>query len=97
LELNVNIILTTIPISVLISCKEYKLIKEKMNYDNDITFEQCYKLDAKEFIGDEQINFELLNYKEKEPIEFFISVKSLDKIHQICHYFQEINKKIISK
>ncbi len=78
LELNVNIILTTIPISVLISCKEYKLIKEKMNYDNDITFEQCYKLDAKEFIGDEQINFELLNYKEKEPIEFFISVKSLD-------------------
>ena len=39
LELNVNIIVTTVPISVLISCKEYKSIKEKINYDNSITFE----------------------------------------------------------
>ena len=78
LDLDVNIILTTIPISVLISCKEYKLIKEKMNYDNDVTFEQCFKLDTKEFRGDEQINFELLSYKDKEPIEFYLSAKSLE-------------------
>ena len=78
LDLNVNIILTTMPISVLISCKEYKLIKEKINYDSTITFEQCFKLDTKEFTGDEIINFELLNYKEKEDVEFYISAKSLE-------------------
>jgi len=78
LDLNVNIILTTTPISVLISCKEYKLIKEKINYDNSITFEQCFKLDSNEFIGEEEINFELLNYKESEPIEFYVSAKSLE-------------------
>ena len=43
LELNTNIILTIIPISVFISCKEYKLIKEKLNYDNIDRFE--YALD----------------------------------------------------
>ena len=46
-----------------------------MNYDNSVTFEQCFKLDTKEFRGNEQINFELLNYKDKEPIEFYLSAK----------------------
>ena len=78
LELNVNIILTTIPISVLISCKEYKLIKEKINYDNNITFEQCFKLDTNQFIGDEEINFELVNYKNNDSIDFYLNVRSLE-------------------
>ena len=46
-----------------------------MNYDNSVTFEQCFKLDTKEFRGDEQINFQLLSYKDKEPIEFYLSAK----------------------
>ena len=93
LDLNVNIILTTIPISVLISCKEYKLIKEKINYDNNITFEQCFKLDSNEFLGDEEINFELLNYKDNEPIEFFISAKSLDNNSSNMPLFPRIKQK----
>ena len=78
LELETNIILTTIPISVLISCQDYKLIKQKINYDNNITFEQCFKLDTKEFLGDEEINFDIINYKSNEPIEFYLSNKSLE-------------------
>ena len=78
LELETNIILTTIPISVLISCQEYKLIKQKINYDNNITFEQCFKLDTNEFLGDEEINFDIINYKSNEPIEFYLSNKSLE-------------------
>ena len=78
LELETNIILTTIPISVLISCQEYKLIKQKINYDNNITFEQCFKLDTNEFLGDEEINFDIINYKSNEPIEFCLSNKSLE-------------------
>ena len=93
LDLNVNIILTTIPISVLISCKEYKLIKEKINYDNSITFEQCFKLDSNEFIGEEEINFELLNYKENEPIEFFVSAKSLENNSSNIPIFSRIKQK----
>ncbi len=58
LDLNINIILTTIPISVLVSCKEYKLLKEKINYDNRVIFEQCFKLDSNKFKGDEEIHFE---------------------------------------
>jgi len=93
LDLNVKIILTTIPISVLISCKEYKLIKEKINYDNSVTFEQCFKLDTKEFHGDEQINFELLNYKDKEPIEFYLSAKSLENNSSNIPLFSRIKQK----
>ena len=78
LELETNIILTTIPISVLISCQDYKLIKQKINYDNNITFEQCFKLDTNEFLGDEEINFDIINYKSNEPIEFYLSNKSLE-------------------
>ena len=78
LELETNIILTTIPIFVLISCQKYKLIKQKINYDNNITFEQCFKLDTKEFLGDEEINFDIINYKSNEPIEFYLSTKSLE-------------------
>jgi hypothetical protein len=78
LELETNIILTTIPISVLISCQKYKLIKQKINYDNNITFEQCFKLDTNEFLGDEEINFDIINYKSNEPIEFYLSTKSLE-------------------
>ncbi len=77
LELKVNIILTIIPISVLISCREYKLIKQKINYDSNITFEQCFKLDSTEFKGDEEINFDLANYNTSDSIEFFLSLKSL--------------------
>ena len=39
LELETNIILTTIPLSILISCREYKLIKQKTNYGSHIQFE----------------------------------------------------------
>ena len=77
LELETNIILTTTPISALISYKEYKLIKEKINYDNNVTFEQCFKLDTNELLGDEEINFDLLNYKNEESIEFYLNIKSL--------------------
>ena len=86
LELNIKIILTTIPISVLISCEKYKLIKEEKNqeeaedkifYEN-IKFRKYFKLDTPKLIGDEEINFEILNYKNNEPIEFYISAKSLE-------------------
>ena len=78
LELETNIILTTIPISCFISCKEYKLIKHKLNCDNNITFDQCFKLDVTEFLGAEEINFEIINHKTNEPIEFYLSAKSME-------------------
>ena len=53
--------MTTISISVLIYCKEYKIIKEKLNYDNIATFEQCFRLNGSEFNGNEEINFVSLN------------------------------------
>ena len=57
-----NIIITTILISVLISCKEYKLIKQKYNYNNNVSYEQYFKLDTCELYSEEEINFEILNY-----------------------------------
>ena len=39
--------------------KEYELIKLKIDYDNDISFLQCFKINAKEIICNEEINFEL--------------------------------------
>ena len=93
LELETNIILTTIPISVLISCNEYKLIKQKMDYDNNVTFEQCFKLDTNELLGDEEINFELLNYKNDDSIEFYLSVKSLDNNTSNKPEFLQIKQK----
>lgn len=88
-----NIILATVPLTVLISCKEYKLIKEKINYDNSITFEQCFKLDTNEFIGDHEINFELLNYKNNKPIEFFVSAKSLENNTSNSPIFSKLKQK----
>ena len=86
-DLPINITLSTIPISCLISCSEYKLIKGEMNEDlinkdedNNSVFKYYFKLDTHELLGDEEINFELLNYKEKEPLEFYLSLKSLKKI-----------------
>ena len=64
-------------IFLLISCKEYKLIKQKENYNNNILFEQCFKLDTHELHSEEEINFELLNYKNEDSIEFYLNVKSL--------------------
>ena len=78
LELQINVILTTIPISILVSCKEYELIKQKIDYDNDIPFVQCFKINSKEFIGNEEINFELLNYNNQDTIDFYLSAKSLE-------------------
>ena len=82
LELKVNIILRTIPISVLLSCKEYKLIKkdekDEIRLGNSNKLILYFKLDTQELFENEEINFNLLNYKENEPIEFFVSVKSLE-------------------
>ena len=78
LELQINIILITIPISILVSCKEYELIKQKIDYDNDISFLQCFKINAKEIICNEEINFELLNYNNQDTIDFYLSAKSLE-------------------
>ena len=58
--------MTIIPISVLISFKEYKLIKHKINYGSKITFEQCFKLDANDLKGDEEINFDLIYYNTSD-------------------------------
>jgi len=93
LELETNIILTTTPISALISCKEYKLIKQEINYDNDVAFEQCFKLDTSELLGDEEINFDLINYKNKDPIEFYLSVKSLENNTSNKPVFLQIKQK----
>ena len=87
LELNVNIILTTIPISVLLSCDKYKLIKEEkdneekieIKLDENINYKHYFKLDAKELLGGEEIEFNLLNYKEDDPIEYYVSARSLEK------------------
>ena len=79
LELETNIILTTIPLSILISCREYKLIKQKTNYDSHIQFEQSFKIDCNEFIANEEINFDLENYNNNDSIEFFLCVKSLNE------------------
>ena len=80
LKLNVNIILITEPISFIISCKEYELIqlKEMINKEESFSyeFEQCFKLDAYELPENKEINFELINCLEKEPIEFYINAKS---------------------
>ena len=93
LELNINIIMTTIPISMLISCKNYKLIKEKVGSERGIQFEQCFKLDTKELKEDEEINFELLNYKDKEPIEFYMCAKSLkNNSSDIPNFNRDIQK-----
>lgn len=70
LKLQINIILTTILISIMVSCKEYELIKQKIDDDKDISFVQCFKINAKEFIDNEEINFELLNYNNQDSIDF---------------------------
>ena len=87
LDLPVTIILSTIPISILISCNEYDLIKNENNEEsmekdeidffNSGKFRHYFKLDTNELLGEEEINFEILNYKEKEPIEFYLSAKYL--------------------
>jgi len=79
--------LSTIPISILISCNEYDLIKNENNEEsmekdeidffNSGKFRHYFKLDTNELLGEEEINFEILNYKEKEPIEFYLSAKYL--------------------
>ena len=89
LNLNVNMNLTTTPISLIISCKEYNLIKEQAKDDNHIKYEHYFKLDTYELLSDEIINFELLNYKREEPIEFYLSVKCLkDNISNIPEFLR---------
>ena len=77
LNLNVDMNLAIVPISLLLSCKEYNLIKEDYIEDNNIKYEHWFKLDTYELLSDEIINFELLNYKREEPLEFYLSVKRL--------------------
>ena len=79
LELETNIILTTIPVSCTIECKEYGLIKQEIKNNNSILVEHCFKLNTQEILADQEINFELINNKNNEPIEFYLSAKSLDK------------------
>ena len=80
LNLPINLSLTTIPFSVLLSCKEYNLkkYKEENEYENNDKIKQYFLLDTCELIEGETINFELLNYKEKD-IDFYISAESLEK------------------
>jgi hypothetical protein len=51
----------------------------KKDEDNKTIFNYYFKLDTHELLGDEEITFELLNYKQKEPIEFYLCAKSLKK------------------
>ena len=80
LNLPINLTLCTIPISVLLSCKEYNLKKDKeeIKYENNYKIKKYFILDAYELTEGEIINFELLNYKEKD-IEFYINAESLEK------------------
>ena len=106
MDLNVNIILSTIPISILLSCKKYKLIKgerdkeekKEIIFDDINNYKHYFKLDAYELLGGEEIEFNLLNYKNNKPVESYISVKSLEKNTSMMPEFsrekQENNFKI---
>lgn len=79
LELKINITLTIIPISILFSCKEYKLlyIKAHEEYKGNFQFQHYFKLNTNVLLEKEELNFELLNYRDKDSIEFYISAKAL--------------------
>ena len=75
----IKIILTIIPISILFSCKEYKLlyIKAHEEYKENFQFQHYFKLDTNVLIEKEELHFELLNYRDKDLIDFYISAKPL--------------------
>ena len=96
LDLKVKFIFTTIPISVLISCKEFELIKEKPKNDSNVVFEHYFRLNAPELSENQEIHFELLNHiNEKEPIEFYLSVESLENNTSTMPIFS--NSKLTNK
>ena len=91
LDLPISIIFTIVPISVLITCQEKKLIN--MNKDNTFPFEHWFELDVDEFFEDEEINFEILNYQKKDTIDFFIKARSLDENTSQMPIFQKTRQK----
>ena len=82
-----------LPISLLIYCTEYKLIKKEINENEDedvaeenkkkyilnnkAKYKQFFKLDADELLTEEQITFNIVNSKNNEQLDFLITAKSL--------------------
>ena len=96
LDLNVKFILTTMPISVIISCKEFELIKETPKNDSNAIFEHCFRLNATKLSENQEIHFELSNQKnEEELIEFYLSVESLENNTSTMPIFS--NSKLTNK